>query len=238
MSTLLDPTSFDTIEKQLAERGAALAVKYDHVEKRIADVVEAHEARLAAQLSGASETNERTLIKQIAARSLAREKSAAKREAIEASDEQRRAIMSVVEKYEADVETTAGLFQSPVQVLARTAIGTPERGNYLAQLQGAGPAELQSAADLALATNDRALASAVAVTADRDTKKYSQFDRPAFAQKVVGEEVAAVQKRIADLRVKIQAMKALDRAFVRSGSGELSANDKIEIGVAKQRLTS
>jgi hypothetical protein len=237
MPNLLDPSGFDTLEKQLQTRGQALGIVYDKVNDAVQRVTTAHEASLDLHL-GSAQQDEKKMIRELAKRSLRREVRQARMDATEAGQDQRRAIMSLVDGFEADVLTTEQLFQSPVQFLSRQGLGTEQRSHLITQLQGAGPAELQSASDLAKATGDRVLASAVLVMADRDSKKYSQFDKAEFAADMAGEEVGAVQYRLKSLKVTISAMRKIDRHCSKTGegAGSMTSNDKIEIGLARQQL--
>ncbi len=65
-------------------------------------------------------------------------------------------------------------YSSPAKVLARAALGDPKRTEYLHQLAYAGPAELGHMAQVAVATQNVALASALLSLLDRMPSK----DRP------------------------------------------------------------
>ena len=237
MPKLLDPTSFDTLEKQLQTRGQALGIVYDQVNEAVKRTTTAHEERLARQLEGA-QPDEKKMIRELAKRSLSREVGQVRRDAAEAGRPQREAIMLLVDDMEADVLATEKLFQSPVQSLSRQGLGTAERAHLIQQLQNAGPAELTSALDLAAATDDRVLASSVLVTADREPKKYSNVDRAAFAAEMVGPEVLEIQTRLKTLKITVDAMRKVDRHCTKTGaaSGEMTSTDKIEIGLQRQIL--
>lgn len=65
-------------------------------------------------------------------------------------------------------------YDSPVKVLSRAALGTPQRTAYLQQLEHAGPAELAHLAQVAVSTQNVPLAAAVLSLLDRMPSK----DRP------------------------------------------------------------
>ena len=150
------------------------------------------------------------------------------------SEDQRQGILALLPDFESCIESTRELYASPIQVLSRQGLGTAERTHFQQQLAGAGPAELASTAKLASTTGDRSLAAAVLVTADRDRKKYQQFDRAEFADSVVGQEVAAMQRQLDELALSIKSMRVVNRRFEQ---GRSRSTDKIELGLAKRRLT-
>lgn len=236
ITQLLNDEGLDTVERQLAERGAALLKTYDKIEDQLANLEAAHEEALRVALEGETDGENRTLIRTVVDRQHDRELNAKRRELLATTEENRRAILSVLDDYEAAVDVTSNLFKSPTQVLSRAHLGDPKRGQYLQQLSGAGPAELQSSADLAIATGDRALASAVLVTADRDSKRYGQFDRAKFAEQVVGAETKAMQVRLEEMKQTISAMREVDLTFGRTGKAQMTSDQKIKAGVARQRL--
>lgn len=234
---MLSPENLDTAERQLADRSAALLKVYNDVEQRLANVEAHHGVAMKAALDGVTSVEERSTIRQVVEKGQRQELGKKRRQLIADSDEQRLAILSVVDKYEAEAEQTAGLYRSPVQVLARERLGDPKRGEYLNQLANAGPAELQSAADLAKATADRALASAVLTVADRGgPKRYSQFDKAAFAAHFTGAETEEMQVRLEEIRQTIHTMRELERTFRGTGQAKLTPKQKIQLGVMKKRL--
>lgn len=58
-------------------------------------------------------------------------------------------------------------YDSPVKVLARAGLGTPERTHYATQLDHAGPSELAHMAQVAVSTKNESLAAAVLGLLDR-----------------------------------------------------------------------
>jgi len=141
--------------------------------------------------------------------------------------------MLVVNDYLADVETSAALFKSPLQVLSRHELGNSKKTEILSQLSEAGPAELASTIAYAQATNDRLTLSAALITADRGGKKYQGIDRAKLAQDAVGPEVEAIRIRLEELRTKLTAMQVTNRMFEK---GVANNQDKIKAGLAAHQL--
>jgi hypothetical protein len=105
--------------------------------------------------------------------------------------------------------TTAQLWASPVSVLARAGLGTPERTNYQQQLTGSGIVELKNAALLAAATNNKVLGAALIAVIDRMPARSRPFSARDLADRLVGEEVRGVQSAIA--AVKTASQRAINR---------------------------
>jgi hypothetical protein len=90
-------------------------------------------------------------------------------------------------------------------------------------------------AELAIATGDRAMASAVLVANDKLPRKQRPFASAEFAKAVVGEETRGVQQQIASLRDRIATAKELNTVFER---GTSNPTDKIERGIRQRGLAA
>lgn len=90
------------------------------------------------------------------------------------------------------------MFHSPVQALGRCGLGDPRRTDYLKQLSGAGPVELEASAVLAVMTGDRLLGAALLRVADqnRANKNRDVFSVKELAQRLVGEETEEIRMRL------------------------------------------
>jgi len=229
---LLNEDLLTQTERQLDERSQALRVSIDKLESRIADESASIDKDEAAQLAN-TQPDARRLIRQTWEKTRKKRLSDLRKQLADSSEENRSAITAKLDEYEASIDATLSLHRSPVQALSREGLGDTKRTEYQTQLANAGPAELQSMADLALATNDKALAAAVLTIADRNRKRYSQFDRAAFAEKVLGEKVAKLRHRLEQAKVRIRDMRMINESFVR---GTTNPVDRISLGLAQQRL--
>ncbi|MES2846134.1 MAG: hypothetical protein V4747_13980 [Pseudomonadota bacterium] len=108
-----------------------------------------------------------------------------------------------------NLATTAQLWASPVTVLARSGLGTPERTAFQQQLCRSGTVELKNAALLAIATNNNVLAAALVTIIDQMPARSRPFSAQALADKLVGEETRRVQSAI--MSVRLAAQRAINR---------------------------
>jgi hypothetical protein len=236
---LIKPEQIDDLEQRLAERASALNARYTRTTQALADAEQRHKEQLARQLDGVTDGAEADLIRKVQGRAHSRELGRLRRQLLEEAEGDVAGIMAPVDDIEASVAATEKLWASPVAVLSRAALGDAKKSEYLRQLDGAGPAELMAAGELALLEKNRALQSAVLLTADRGGEKYKRhFDKVAFASKAVGPEVEAMQQRLQELRLKVEAMKAVRKTFESTGKAEMSSQQKIELGIARRRLAS
>jgi len=141
----------------------------------------------------------------------AADKAAAKlrREVVENSTDARWSHLKELNAAADSLATTAQLWASPVTVLARSGLGTPERSAYQQQLDGSGIVELKNAALLAVATNNKVLGAALVAILDRMPARSRPFSAQDLADKLVGAETRQVQDAIT--AVKLAAQRAINR---------------------------
>lgn len=115
----------------------------------------------------------------------AADKAAAKlrREVVENSTDARWSHLKELNAAADSLATTAQLWASPVTVLARSELGTPERSAYQQQLDGSGIVELKNAALLAVATNNKVLGAALVSILDRMPARSRPFSAQDLADK-------------------------------------------------------
>lgn len=141
----------------------------------------------------------------------AADKAAAKlrREVVENSTDARWSHLKELNAAAESLATTAQLWASPVTVLARSGLGTPERSAYQQQLDGSGIVEFKNAALLAVATNNKVLGAALVSILDRMPARSRPFSAQDLADKLVGAETRQVQDAIT--AVKLAAQRAINR---------------------------
>ena len=141
----------------------------------------------------------------------AADKAAAKlrREVVENSTDARWSHLKELNAAADSLATTQQLWASPVTVLARAGLGTPERSAYQQQLDGSGVVELKNAALLAVATNNKVLGAALVAILDRMPARSRPFSAQDLADKLVGAETRQVQDAIT--AVKLAAQRAINR---------------------------
>lgn len=129
------------------------------------------------------------------------------------------------------IATTAALWASPVIVLARHGLGTPERTNYQQQLAGAGPVELVNMAQLATASGNKVLGAALLSIIDRMPARSRPFSAADLASALVGEEVRAMQSAIDTIRASAQRALVRNREWER---GRVSPLDRVKLALNKK----
>lgn len=127
--------------------------------------------------------------------------------------------------------TTEALFASPVVVLARQGLGTPERSHYTAQLAGAERAELGHFAQLAVATGNKVLGAAVAAAVDRLPRRDRPVSVTELATALVGEETRAVQAAITNVKNAAQAALNKNREWE---AGKARPLDRIKLALNRK----
>lgn len=121
-------------------------------------------------------------------------------------------------------------YASPVQVLARQALGSERRTAYSVQLRGAGPAELAAMGQLAVGTSDVALAAAVLSRLDQLPRDSRPFTASELANAVGTDEHRKAAEYIAIAEHQLQATVVAIRAWRAGRSSPLST-----VGLAMQR---
>ncbi|MBU8920274.1 MAG: hypothetical protein KOO63_00285 [Bacteroidales bacterium] len=222
-------------ENQIAERGQALLLSVEKNEAIITKKSLELEDALKAQAKTGFDSADRDTIKKVVGKANGRALNELRRSLVEDSADHRKGIMAVVDEYLIEVEQSASLFRSPLQVLSRHGMGDPKKTELISQLTGSGVAELQGTIAYAVATGDKLTLSAALLVADRGGKKYQSVDRAQLAQDAMGKEVAAVQIRLEELRTKLTAMKTTNKIFERGVSNN---QDKIKAGLAARALDS
>jgi len=127
--------------------------------------------------------------------------------------------------------TTEALFASPVVVLARQGLGTPERSHYTSQLAGAERAELAHFAQLAVATGNKVLGAAVAAAVDRLPRRDRPVSVAELAGALVGEETRAVQSAIATVKNATNAALLKNREWE---AGKSRPIDRIKLALNRK----
>lgn len=121
------------------------------------------------------------------------------------------------------LSATEALWASPVIVLSRAGLGTPERSDFLRQAQGSGPAELRSLAQWAASTGNRVLGAALVSIVDRMPRKDRPFSSHDLARALVGEETDKMLAAIASVRGAVQDTINKNRAFTNGRTNPLDA---------------
>lgn len=141
----------------------------------------------------------------------ARDKAAAvaRREVVANSSDARWAHLKELSAAADSLATTAQLWASPITVLSRAGLGTPERTAYMQQLEGSGVVELKNMAAFAVASGNKVLGAALVSVVDRMPARSRPFSAQDLADRLVGEETRKVQDAIA--AVKLAAQRAIVR---------------------------
>lgn len=127
-------------------------------------------------------------------------------------------------------------WSSPVSVLMRSTLASPERRVYTANLANAGSIELREAAHEAIRTQDKALGSAVLARIDRlpaETRKSLEFSKADVAETLIFEEFQGAVELLALSEYSI----LLAGQEGREALGQtLNASDKLALGNHRQNM--
>lgn len=206
----------------LAEVAARRAEKFGKL-------IDTLDAGIAARATEAAEAMARAGFPRDQQRAGAEKATAtARAEITKNSEEARWAALRELNAAADSIASTAALWASPVTVLARHGLGTPERTNYQQQLAGAGPVELTNMAQLATATGNKVLGAALLSIIDRMPAKSRPFSAASLADALVGEETRAMQAAVNTIRTAAQRALVRNREWER---GRASPVDKIKLAL-------
>ena len=126
---------------------------------------------------------------------------------------------------------TAMLWASPVTVMSRAGLGTPERSAYLAQLEGSGVVELRNMAALATATKNTVLGAALVTIIDRMPARSRPFSSAELAERLCGEEWRQVDAAIREVREAARRSIMRNREYE---AGKVRPLDRVKLALNKK----
>ena len=126
---------------------------------------------------------------------------------------------------------TAMLWASPVTVLSRAGLGTPERSAYLTQLEGSGVVELRNMAALATATKNKVLGAALITIIDRMPARSRPFSSAELAERLCGEEWRQVDAAIREVREAARRSIMRNREYE---AGKVRPLDRVKLALNKK----
>jgi hypothetical protein len=152
----------------------------------------------------------------------------ARAEIVAASSEARWAEIRQLVAAAEGLALTETLFASPQAVLARAGLGDARRTDLMAQVAGAGPAEVRQLAALAVATKDVVLGAAIQSVNDRLPRRDRPVSSAELAAALVGEETVAVQQAIAAIKNAAQRALNANREFE---AGKVRPVDRVKLAL-------
>lgn len=124
-------------------------------------------------------------------------------------------------------------YSSPVKVLSRAALGTPQCTEYLQQLAYAGPAELAHMAQVAVATQNVPLAAAVLSLLDRMPSKDRPFGPADLAHAMKLEDYLKVQEYIKLGDARLQGILVSIRTWKQGRSNPINT---VQLALREQAI--
>lgn len=122
-------------------------------------------------------------------------------------------------------------YQSPVQMLAREALGSERRSRIMHQIEKSGPVELASLAALAASTGDKELGAALLTRNSGVAHSERAFSSQDLADALVGDDWRKVTQAIMEIdRLAIEAVQA-DSAFE---TGRANAAGLVQVAMRKR----
>lgn len=213
---------------ELAEAAAtALRVEAMHLA-----LIEQLEAAIQKSMQDAADSARRAGFGKLDAQNAGKKMGAKARNDVRAmSDDDRWALLRQLNALASGLGVSDALWASPVVALARAGLGLDKRTNLIQQLSGAGPAELKTAATLAVATSDVILGAAVASLLDRTPQKQRLVSPMELAERLVGDDVRQAHAAIMSVRNAQQRAMNADREFA---SGRSNGTARIAEALAQQ----
>ena len=218
---LLDTAELVNLSEYAARRAEKLGQTIANLEAGIA--ARAADAALSAKAAGFAVELQKQAATQTAAK--------ARAEVTQASDEARWAALKELNAASESLALTATLFASPVVVLSRAGLGTPERSAYQMQASNAGPTELANLAAFAVASKNRPLGAALVSILDAMPARSRPFSAHDLADKLVGEEQRAVMASVEAVRTAYQRALVANRAFQNNKSNPI---DKVKLALRER----
>lgn len=124
-------------------------------------------------------------------------------------------------------------YSSPAKVLSRAALGDPKRTEYINQLAYAGPAELGHMAQVAVATQNVALAAAVLSLLDRMPSKDRPFGPVELASAMKLDDYLKVQEYIKLGDARLQGILVAIRTWNQGKSNPLNT---VQLALREQAI--
>jgi hypothetical protein len=183
------------------------------------------------QLGSETDPGVRKIVKQANRNAARREARQYHRNLVASTEGERTERLKALLAIDAEATKLGPLFESPVQMLSRMGLGSPERDRYQNQLRDAGPRELQNHAEWARYKGDRILAAAVLSRLDTLPATSRPFKATEFATSIIGEDFQATRKAIERIRQAAQRAVNANRDFER---GRTDAVAKISMGLARR----
>lgn len=202
------------------------------LEERHGKMIERLEAAILKEAQDAADSARRAGFDRVDAENAGQKMAVKARSDVrEMSDDDRWAILRQLDALSSGLSASEALWASPTVALARAGLGTDKRTNHMAQLSGAGPAELKTAATLAAATSDTVLGAAVAALLDRMPRKQRTVSPGELAERLVGDDVRQARAAIAAVKQAQQRAMNADREFA---SGRRNATARISQALAQR----
>ena len=181
------------------------------------------EAGIAARAAEAAESLAKADFPREAQKQAAAKMGAkARAEVTQASDAARWETLKELNAAAESLALTASLYASPVVVLSRQGLGSPERSAYQMQVASAGPTELANLATFAIATQNRALGAALLSALDAMPARSRPFSAQELADKLCGDETRAILASVEAVRTANQRAINANRAFLRGRTDPLA----------------
>ena len=202
------------------------------LEERHRKLIDALEAGIAKETEGAAASAARAGWHKVSAENAGKKMGERHRSAVRASSEESRyTILRALDQLAKGLGATDALWASPTIALARHGLGEARRTNLVAQLAGAGPAELKTAAVLAISTSDTVLGAAVAALLDRIPRRERTASPQELAERLVGEETRKARAAVLTIRQAQQRALNADREFA---SGRRNGTARIASALAQR----
>lgn len=159
--------------------------------------------------------------------------AAKRKELVASSAPQRHKLVSDINVEHQAIMAADLHYQSAVQILMRSSIGSPRRSLIAGQIQLAGPSELLSFAHLAASTNDQEMGAALVTRLSTMPATSRPFSSQSLAAALVGETYAEADIIFGEIEATIIEALAADKTFE---TGKVNAGELIKAALLKRNV--
>ena len=212
------------------ETAAAFTRRIESLFATYAEAQNRFNSESASFVEGA-DPQSRSIAQRLAKQTLAQKVIKYRRALVESSANGRGELLAKLKALADEADAISAVCASPASMLGRTALGEPRKTQLIQQLQDAGPTELETAARMAIYSNDVVLAAAIAVVCDRRPRDRRPFSVAEFAQRVMGPVFDEANRKLEGVRLAYRTAIAADLEFQRGAPSTLT---NISLGLSRR----
>lgn len=201
---------------------AAFSRKLESLAGTYAEARDRYSRDAQGLIDSATDPETRSAAQNLAKRRLAQQVVSFRRTLVESSQADRAAVLARLKALADEAEAISAVCASATMMLGRVALGEPRKTQLIEQLEEAGPTELETAARMAIMSNDVVLAAAIAVVIDRRPRDRRPFAVGDFAQRVLGQVFEDANRKLQGVALAYRTAHAANLEFERGAPDPLT----------------